>query len=92
MAKWLALLMLDHKVLGLNPAGGGTAHVCGLHCTEAFFITLPSSQHGLTNFERYVKHQIIIGSNLGTGLHYLEMGAILYPFLDKISQNQIVRA
>ena len=23
MAKWLALQTLDHKVLGLNPAGGG---------------------------------------------------------------------
>ena len=47
MVEWLALLTLDHKILGLNPAvWWNSAHDCMvLHCTEPFIITLPSSQY-----------------------------------------------
>ena len=59
-AEWLLKSALDHEVLGSNPAGGGTAHVCTAHhCTELFIVTLPSSGYDLHNVERDVICQTI---------------------------------
>ena len=51
----------DHKVPGLNPAGGRIPLMTVvLHFTEPIIITFLSSRYDLDNVEREVKHQPII--------------------------------
>ena len=58
MAKWLALLTLDHEVPGSNPAGGISAQdYTALHCTEIFIVTFHHIE--IIYVERVAKHQIV---------------------------------
>ena len=61
LAEWLVVRTSDHKVLGLNPAGGRIQLMTAmLHFTEPIIITFPSSLYDLNNVEKEVKDQPII--------------------------------